>query len=154
MKNQWNLYGGYSSSYYVDMISMGYTAKDGDSFSVQMRFNTMVSLYTARFHLMFKLPVKNHWNVYGGYSSSYYVDMITMGYTGKEGDSFYVPMHFNTIVSLYKGYKLSISSIIFTITCEKPVKYIRWLFVLILCGYDNHGLHRQGRRFVLCSNAL
>ena len=103
---------------------------------------------------MFKLPVKNHWNVYGGYSSSYYVDMITMGYTGKEGDSFYVPMHFNTIVSLYQGYKLSILSIIFTITCKKPLKCIRWLFVLILCGYDNHWLHSQGWRFVLCPNAL
>ena len=33
-----------------------------------------------------------------------------MGYTAKDGDSFYVPMHFNTIVSLYKSYKLSISS--------------------------------------------
>ena len=42
--------------------------------------------------------MKNHWNVYGGYSSSYYEDMITMGYTAKDGDSFDVPMHFNTTV--------------------------------------------------------
>ena len=31
-----------------------------------------------------------------------------MGYIAKEGDSFSVPIHFNTNVSLYKNYKLSI----------------------------------------------
>ena len=44
--------------------------------------------------------------------------------------------------------------LIYAITCEKPLKCIRWLFALILCGYDNHGLHSQGRRFVFCPNTL